>query len=347
MPLLMANPGIRFINTRDVLPPEAALRKTRFYREAMRMMGFRHAAGMFFWDDPPQVPEAIFSLLREEGRADFQDAELAVLDRLHGHIDAAFRRVRAIENERTIRDELHALVRRTPHGACILDWDLRVADANRAARERCAQWHLDAASAARVKPPPFRLPAPVREACAELKALWRASLQRAPVAAADRRAPRRAAPDASRPARDRLDAPAPVRAVRQPRFSGRIRARRDAVNAAGPRGKTKRPAGCAPRTHRPRARARAPGLRGKEQPGDRHKNGQGAGQREERLARRFQKIARREPRRAHRSRAPVNVAARASARAPCCGKRAAPGAASRRWRDAGVRRCRRSAGGAT
>ena len=48
MPHLMANPGIRFINTREVLAPQETLQQTRFYREVMQVIGFRHAIGMFF-----------------------------------------------------------------------------------------------------------------------------------------------------------------------------------------------------------------------------------------------------------------------------------------------------------
>lgn len=189
MPVLMANPGIRFINTRETLPPDGVLRRSRFYRESMRTMGFRHAIGMFFWEDPPQVPEAVFSLLRVEGQPDFDDAEVATLDGLYPHIEAAFHRVRAIEKERAVRKELHALAQGSPRAVCVLDWDLRVAELNRTARERCAQWHAtgDGARTRALKPPPFRLPAPLREVCLDLKAQWNASLRKRSRAGASER----------------------------------------------------------------------------------------------------------------------------------------------------------------
>jgi hypothetical protein len=152
MPVLMANPGIRFINTREILAPDAVLRESRYYREVMQVVGFRHAAGMFFWNDPPEMPEAVFSLHRGEGQVDFDDAEIALLDRLYAHVDAALLRVRVIEKERSIRKELRILARRVPRPACILDWDLQVADANRIARESCAHWNLGPESAL-LKPP--------------------------------------------------------------------------------------------------------------------------------------------------------------------------------------------------
>jgi len=185
-PVLMANPGIRFISTREILPPDAVLRESRFYREVMQVMGFRHAAVIFFWDDPPRTPEVVFSLYRGEGHVDFDDAEIALLGRLYPHVDAALLRVRVFEKERSIRRELRSLVRRVPLSTCILDWDLQVADASCGARESCAQWNLGPGSEL-LKPPPFSLPAPLRDACAELKARWLESLRRNPTNGAAKR----------------------------------------------------------------------------------------------------------------------------------------------------------------
>jgi DNA-binding CsgD family transcriptional regulator len=181
MPTLLANPGIQFINTREILAPEKKLKKTRFYREVMQVIGFRHAVGMVFWKIPPEAPEAIFSLCREEGAPDFEDAEVAFLDLLYPHINAALRRLHALEKERVARDELRGLLRDGTRSACILDWDLGVAEANRAARESCAQWEFGV-EGAKLKPPPFRLPSSLRRACLELKEHWHASLKRRPVA---------------------------------------------------------------------------------------------------------------------------------------------------------------------
>ncbi len=172
--ILMANPGIRLIGTRNILPPDEILYASRFYREVMQVMGFRHAIGMYFWDDPPQMPEAVLSVCRIEGQPDFTDDDVAMLDRLYPQIDAALRRMRAIERERGARGELHGLID-PARLACVLHWDLTVAEANRAAREMCAQWNLGAASA-QLKLPPFCLPAPLRDACAELKRNWHASV---------------------------------------------------------------------------------------------------------------------------------------------------------------------------
>lgn len=186
MPTLMANPGIRFINTREILPPDDVLHQTRFYRESMQIVGYRHAIGMFFWDNPPRVPEAVFSIYRGEGESDFEDADVASLDGLYPQIDAALRRARAMENERAVTQELRRMAAHASEATCVLDWDLKVASASRAAREKCALWNSGGASMA-LKLPPFRLPATLRAACDELKTHWLASLKSNPAAGAAKR----------------------------------------------------------------------------------------------------------------------------------------------------------------
>ncbi len=181
MPTLMANPGIRFINTREILAPQHVLETTRFYREVMQVMGFRHAIGMFFWDEPPRTPEAVFSLYRSEGNPDFNDDEVALLDRLYPHIRTALERVHALEKERAVRDEMRRFVRRTDRATCVLDWELVVAGASRAARENCARWN-NGPETEHLTPPPFRLPEPLREACGALKERWRISQGEDPIA---------------------------------------------------------------------------------------------------------------------------------------------------------------------
>lgn len=177
---LMANPGIKFITTREMLPPDEILHRSGFYRDAMQVIGFRHSIAIYFWEDPPQMPEAVFSPSRGEGQPDFTDKDSTVLNRLYPHIDAALRRVRAIEQGRTLRGELRALID-PARPMCVLHWDLSVAAANRAARELCAQWNGGDA-VPRVKTPPFSLPAPLHDACIELKKRWGISLQHRPEA---------------------------------------------------------------------------------------------------------------------------------------------------------------------
>lgn len=185
MPTLMANPGIRFVNTRETLPPEKILTSTQFYREVMQVAGFRHAVGMFFWDQPPTVPVAVFSLCRAPGRPDFEPAEIACLERLHGQINAALRRVHEVEAERAIQDELEVALRRNPRAVCVLDWDLRVAAANPAAREVAMRWSEKFDPA--LKSPRFVLPTLLRESCLQLKSAWLESLRTNPEAGLPKR----------------------------------------------------------------------------------------------------------------------------------------------------------------
>lgn len=185
MPTLLANPGIKFINTRETLPPEKILRSTQFYREVMQVAGFRHAVGMFFWNQPPTVPAAIFSLCRVADQPDFEPAEIARLERLHGQINAALWRVHAFEAERAIRDELAVALRGNPRAVCVLDWDLQVVAASPAAREVAMRWSEKFNPT--VKPRLFVLPTLLREDCRRLKSAWLESLGTNPKAGLPKR----------------------------------------------------------------------------------------------------------------------------------------------------------------
>jgi DNA-binding CsgD family transcriptional regulator len=81
-----------------------------------------------------------------------------------------------MEKESVVRDELRQLSQRSSRPACLLHWDLTVAEANPAAIEACARWNQKSSSA-RFKRQPFQLPATLREACTELKGRWHASLR--------------------------------------------------------------------------------------------------------------------------------------------------------------------------
>ena len=75
----------------------------------------------------------------------------------------------AVENERVIRDELHGVLRNAPRALCVLDWDLKVVESNRAACEYASRWN---GADPLHKPGPFTLPSRLIEPCQRLKKAW-------------------------------------------------------------------------------------------------------------------------------------------------------------------------------
>ena len=75
---------------------------------------------------------------------------------------------------------MRSLARQSNRSTCVLDWNLKAAEASRAARESCDRWNLKAANR-HLKASSFQLPPLVRDTCLRLKDEWLASLRRHPV----------------------------------------------------------------------------------------------------------------------------------------------------------------------
>jgi hypothetical protein len=91
IPTAKANRGVKVLLTRTTLPSSVvALKRTAFYREIMQPQGWRHAAALCFWGDPPaESPVFVMSVNRREGRSDFSRQDVAALRRIHPFVDCA------------------------------------------------------------------------------------------------------------------------------------------------------------------------------------------------------------------------------------------------------------------
>lgn len=175
IPIIMANPGIKVLPSRCDLPPEEELVQTPFYKLFMKPYGFRHGLALFCWRSvSPPVLDCVFSLIRNEGREDFSDAEVAQIEALHPEVDRARRRVVAREEESAALHSLQHLLRDLPVPALVLNWDLAPLYHNREGVESCALWEQGAE--ARMLKPEFALPRDFLATCSAMKeeyqALW-------------------------------------------------------------------------------------------------------------------------------------------------------------------------------
>jgi len=165
-----AKRGVKLIPTKTGLPAsDAVLEQTAFYREIMQPQGWRHAVALCFWSEPAgESPCFVTSVFRERGRPDFSTADLAALERAHPFIDCAVRRVYERAQGESMRDSVRMALDDQARGLAFLDWQLRLEQANRAARRWCDQWHEAPRS-----PREWWLPEPIARACRELRADWR------------------------------------------------------------------------------------------------------------------------------------------------------------------------------
>lgn len=193
--LAVANPGIKLILTRAALPrSEAELRRTPFYREIMQPQGWRHAVALCFWGDPPaESPVFVASVNRREGQSDFSPLDIARLESIHPFIDCAVNRVHERDAAKSVRDGMAMTVRDGTRGLAVLDWNLRLVEANPIARRMCAAWSEDGKGTrprgSSLSARSWRLPPVLSDACRELQREWASLLRANPDARVLRRHP--------------------------------------------------------------------------------------------------------------------------------------------------------------
>jgi DNA-binding CsgD family transcriptional regulator len=190
LPTAIANPGIKLLDTRTLLPrSRSALRRSAFYREIMQPQGWRHAVALCFWSDPPaEAPVFVTSAYRSERQRDFSREDIASLERVHPFLDCAVNRLHERESAKTVRDGMAMAVRDGSRGLAILDANLFLVQANPVACELCAAWmddctgtHAGRANLGWILPPVLQA------ACLELYREWQSLLRLDPDATGNSR----------------------------------------------------------------------------------------------------------------------------------------------------------------
>jgi DNA-binding CsgD family transcriptional regulator len=145
----------------------------------MKSMGWRFALAMFFWVDGSL--DCVFSSHRPAKKGDFTAVEVQKAKQLHGDIEEALHRVKALSVERVAQKALEVLVEQIPLPAVIVDWNLRPIFHNAAARDLCGELQ-ESPNAGPIKHhrSEFRLPAPLLKACEELKAKCETKINTSP-----------------------------------------------------------------------------------------------------------------------------------------------------------------------
>jgi len=123
---------------------------TEFYKRVMAPEGWQDAAGFLFWEGMDYLGHIGINRRREDGP--FLPHERALLADFYPHLEAAVKRVAAFDRERSRRAALEAVLKETPDGMLILDWELRTTFSNRAAQEACQLWNGDRADACDIPP---------------------------------------------------------------------------------------------------------------------------------------------------------------------------------------------------
>jgi DNA-binding CsgD family transcriptional regulator len=171
---LLEYPGTKILPTKGVLPEGEELMMSRFYWPYMLPMGWRHALGLCFWEEPSlDGLDCIFSIHRTAAQGDFTAAEIRLLETLHPLIDDARPRINKRQAERSALHSLEELVRDLPLATALLDWDLRPVYHDPAGRNECARWRLgESARAVNSDGADFKVPDDLLQICWEMKRQW-------------------------------------------------------------------------------------------------------------------------------------------------------------------------------
>ncbi len=170
---MTTHPGTKvYQGWQHTLPAPALLEKSPFYREFMGPEGWHDYLGMGFWNR--QGRDGWIFVNRAVTQPRFNDREVALFQRLYGYLAGVLQRIELLHEERARRADLEDSLLDIPIASMILDWNLQVEQANRAAQLLCATWLWGArAASGRQLPHRPEVPVEVLQACRELAAEWR------------------------------------------------------------------------------------------------------------------------------------------------------------------------------
>ncbi len=146
-----------------------SLRGWRYGEEFLRPHGWRHLAGLLFRGEHGDFLGQL-TLHRTAAQGDFSDEEIALLRRLHPHIDAAVLRLTKLDGRHSGRTALEKVLRPLPLRVVLANWAGQVEFLNRTGAEALHVWkqgHRQARALAPEARP--RLPAEIAAACRRLR----------------------------------------------------------------------------------------------------------------------------------------------------------------------------------
>lgn len=133
--LLAARPGVRFQPLEMCYASSEQMKEDPFFKRFILGIGVQHATAM-----PFAGGDLIFAPQRASGRGEFTCDEMAIMETLHPHIDAAYRRVNRLQTESGALLGLEQCMTPLPLPTVLLDWDLAPFFFNPSGQEAIEHW---------------------------------------------------------------------------------------------------------------------------------------------------------------------------------------------------------------
>ncbi|HEY1076137.1 MAG TPA: helix-turn-helix transcriptional regulator, partial [Fontimonas sp.] len=136
-PYLARHPQIKLYTYSQIVSEDPDAHRRRLDQEPdPEWTEFIHLA---FWHDA--TPEAVLSIHRPPEQSHISAEEHAFLEQLHPMIEAALRRVRAVEGERSRRASYEHFLRQVPLTLMFVNADGETLFANNEAEKQCGRWN--------------------------------------------------------------------------------------------------------------------------------------------------------------------------------------------------------------
>jgi DNA-binding CsgD family transcriptional regulator len=92
---VLSHPGLKLYRLSQVVPDPRRLRESEFFQRYMAAEGWYYSASSLFWDADRLASEIVIRRTVEQG--DFTAREMALLQRLHPHLETTLQRLSAVE----------------------------------------------------------------------------------------------------------------------------------------------------------------------------------------------------------------------------------------------------------
>jgi DNA-binding CsgD family transcriptional regulator len=187
IPFVLRNPGVPVISTRDAMPgSESEILQSPFYREVMQRQGWRHAAVLCFWIEPPVFPVLVLSALRSSKQSDFSRRDLNRFERLHPFLSPAVTRLRQASISAAVSKGVSRAMRLASRGVIVVDSQLTIVCCNPRGRQALGRWHGSPEGGRKLADRSSRLPPVLAAACNRVGRLVQTATRRTAGSAPER-----------------------------------------------------------------------------------------------------------------------------------------------------------------
>jgi DNA-binding CsgD family transcriptional regulator len=177
--VLATKPGVKVHTLRDCYATEEAMESDPFFVNFIKRIGLRHACPMIFWREKLDGADLVIGAHRSARWPPFSSEDVAAMELIHPHVDAAYRRVNALQSQRCARRALEEFIDLLPLPAILIDWELTPFFHNTAAREAAARWS-GAGRHVKVAAQEFTVPPDLLMTIGTMKEDWTNALLKAP-----------------------------------------------------------------------------------------------------------------------------------------------------------------------